>query len=130
MKRATLIWVVVCLGLVFFLENCSSPSSSEPPAKANVVMFEGPIYVEDELSFSYKGTVKNSGNKNAQFTKVYIYLRKSDNSLIDQEDTYVDDTDLAPQETSAWEWMWLDFDGSIRAKMDKTKTTFEIKWDE
>ena len=116
--------------LALLLPNCKSPAEPEQPKHANVIMFEGPIYVEDELSFSYKGTVKNVGLITAKFAKVYIYLRKSDNSLIDKQDTYIDDTELLAQETSAWDWMWLDFDGTLRDKMDKNKTTFEIKWDE
>ncbi len=130
MRKNILVWAAISLGFLIFTEKCSSPSSPESPKHANVIISEGPIYIEDDLSFSYKGSVKNIGQIPAKFTKVYIYLRDSNNNLVDQDDTYVDDDDLAPQETSAWDWMWLDFDGSIRAKMDKTKTTFEIKWDE
>jgi hypothetical protein len=117
--------------MVAILPTCKSSESpdNEPAKAANVIMQEGPIFVDGYTIFSYKGTVKNTGTANAGFTKIYIYLRRSDNSLIDQDYTYADDVDLAPGETAPWEIIFLDDGGAIRAAMDKSKTTYEIKWD-
>lgn len=130
MKRLYLL----CIGLIF-LVRCESPTSSPspppPPAlHANVIMFEGPLFEEDEYSFYYKGRVKNIGNAEAKWIRIYVFIRKSDNTLISQDYTYADDYDLLPGETSAWDIMWLDFEHAIRDQMDKSKTTYEIKWDE
>jgi len=118
---------------ITFLVACESPSSSEPepPAKhANVVMLEGPLFEDGYLLFEYKGRLQNKGDATAKFTKVYVYVRKADNALIAQEDTYADDTDLIPQETTAWNVLFWDDTHSIRDQMDQGKLTYEIKWDE
>lgn len=120
---------LLSLCVILLLSSCESPTSSEPEKAANVIMFEGPIFEDGYTIFWYKGRVKNVGNANADFGKIYVYVRKSDNSLIAQEWSYIDDTDLAPQETSAWDVLFSDDNHAIRDAMDKSKTTYEIKWD-
>jgi hypothetical protein len=93
-------------------------------------LLEGPLFEDGYTIFWYKGRLQNIGQANAKFTKVYVYVRKSDNTLLAQEWTYADDDDLAPQETTAFDVLFSDDSHSIRDQMDKGKTTFEIKWDE
>lgn len=121
---------LLVIGLILLaLISCKSPESSEPEKLANVVMIEGPIFEDGYTIFWYKGRVQNKGDATASFSKIYIYIRKSDNTLIAQEWSYVDDTDLTPSETSAWDVLFSDDSHSIRDAMDKSKTTYEIKWD-
>lgn len=97
---------------------------------ANVIMQEGPLYKETDWTFTYFGIVKNIGNKKAWFTKIYIYLHDSGGNLVDYDWNYADDTELDPSETSPWEWTWWDDNKDLRNNFDKSKTTYEIKWDE
>ena len=120
-------WLLLGLSFIAFFLACESITG--PEKKANVIMLEGPIFEDGYTIFYYKGRVKNIGTANAKFTKVYIYIRKSDNSLIAQEYTYVDDDDLAPNETSVFDVLISDSGRTIRDHMDKAKTTYEIKWD-
>lgn len=127
MRKGYVAFLVICL----FMASCESPSKSEPPAKhANVIMLEGPLFQDGHIIFEYKGRLKNVGEATAKFTKVYIYVRKSDNSLLAQDYTYADDTDLVPQETTAWNVIFMDENHAIRNQMDKSKLSYEIKWDE
>ena len=134
MKIKILIW-----GFLFlFLIACEKenewstlpglPEPEETPI-ANVIMFEGPIYEDGNLIFTYKGVVKNVGNKLAEYVKIYIYIRKSDSSLITYDYMYADDPHLNPGETSPWSLIFWDDDKKIRNQMDKSKMTYEIKWD-
>ena len=120
---------LLCISLALIV-SCKDLTSPEPEKHANVIMLEGPLFEDGYIIFSYKGRLQNVGQINAKFTKVYVYVRKSDNTLIAQEWTYADDTDLAPQETTAWDVIFMDENHSIRDQMDKSKTTTEIKWDE
>lgn len=97
---------------------------------ANVIMTEGPKWKEDEWTFSYFGIVKNIGNKEASYVKVYIYLYDSSGDLIDYDYTYVDKIHLDPDESSPWEESWWDDDKAIRKKINKSKTKYEIEWSE
>ena len=127
---------LLCMGLIFWAACESStspptPTPPTPPAKhAKVVVIEGPIFEDGYIIFWYKGRVRNDGEITAKFSKIYFYVRDSGNSLIAQEWTYIDDTDLVPAETSAFDIIFSDENHSIRDKMDKSKTTYEIKWDE
>jgi hypothetical protein len=107
----------------------SSTTSPEAPKTANVVMLEGPNFEDGYSIFWYKGRAQNKGTAAASYAKVYIYIRKTDSSLIAQEWTYLDDTDLQPGETTPFEVLFSDDDHSIRDHMDKSKTTSEFKWD-
>jgi len=93
-------------------------------------MIQGPKYKETSGTFSYFGIVKNIGTYEASFVKVYIYLNDTGGNLVDYDWNYIDKTDLKPNEQSSWEWTWLDFDGSLRKKFDKSKTEYEIEWSE
>jgi hypothetical protein len=129
MKRIFLL----CFSLIALFASCESPESSEPTpvAKhAKVVVIEGPLFEDGYSIFWYKGRVRNDGEITAKFSKIYFYIRDSGNSLIAQEWTYIDDTDLVPAETSAFDVLFSDDGHSIRDRMDKSKTTYEIKWDE
>ena len=97
---------------------------------ADVRMTVGPKYKEDDWTFTYFGRVKNFGQWKADFAKVYIYLYNSSGNLIDQDYGYVDDTELSPGEASPWEVSWWDDDKKIRKKIDKSRTEYEIQWNE
>src|SRR4030042_4285289 len=117
------------LGVCLFMYSCESPSSESVPVvkHANVIMLEGPLFEDGYSLFEYKGRLQNIGEATAKFTKVYVYVRKSDSTLIAQEDTYADDTDLVPQETTAWNVLLWDEDHAIRNSMEKHKLTYETK---
>ena len=122
---------ILCLSLAA-LTACKSPEDTnipEPDKQANVIMLEGPLFEDGYTIFWYKGRVKNIGQATAEFAKIYIYCRKSDSTLIAQEWSYIDDTEIVPDETSAWDVLFSDDNHSIRDQMDKAKTTYEIKWD-
>jgi len=121
--------LIVYLCVTLWMMSCKNPVSPAAEKRANVIMLEGPIFEDGYTIFWYKGRVKNIGEANARFTRIYIYARKSDNTLLAQEWTYADDTDLAPQETSAWSVVFSDSSHVIRDQMDKSKMTYEIKWD-
>ncbi len=119
--------------VILFLAACESPSSSDAPAPvkhASVVMIEGPLFEDGYTIFWYKGRVRNDGQGTAKFSQIYFYLRDSGNNLIAQEYSYIDDTELVPQETSAFDVLFSDDNHSIRDHMDKSKMSYEIKWDE
>ena len=97
---------------------------------ADVVMISGPTWKESDWTFSYFGIAKNNGTYEASFVKIYIYLYDQNNVLIDYDYTYVDKTDLKPGEQSPWEEIWWDDDKSIRNRVDKSKTEYEIEWSE
>ncbi|GEM_PF-750929 len=126
MKRA-LLCVAVCL--IICSQACKSLLNPDEPAKpeANVVVIEGPIFEDGYTLFFVKGRVENSGNAAAKFSKITIYIRNSSSGLIAQDWTYVDDTDLQPNETSPFDVLFSDDNHSIRDKMDFSKTTWEIK---
>jgi len=96
---------------------------------ANVIMIEGPKFKKDQYTFSYFGKVKNIGNRKADFVKVYIYLNDSNEKLVDYKYSYVDKTDLEINETSTWTVTWF-FENELLNKIDKSKTTYEIEWEE
>lgn len=129
MKKLILLCVVVCLSLMGC--NKSSPTSPDPPApKANVIMHEGPLWrvsASGNLAYHY-GIVKNIGNRTADYTKVYIYLYKSDGGLLLFEYTYADKTEIQPNDTSPWEVLWWYPD--IKDQFDPSKTKYEIEWSE
>jgi hypothetical protein len=114
---------LVCLSMA----GCGKDSPLGPGKKANVVMIEGPVFVDGYSLFEYQGRVKNAGDATAKLTDVYIYLRRSDNSLIEQDYAYVGE--LTPGETAPWNVLFWDEDHAKRNAMDKSKTTYEIKWD-
>jgi hypothetical protein len=122
-------WAILGFVLFLALAGCGKDSILGPDKKANVVMIEGPVFVDGYTIFEYQGRVKNNGDATAKFAKVYIYLRRSDSSLIEQDYSYVDDTDLASGETSPWDVLFSDDDHVKRNIMDKSKMTYEIKWD-
>lgn len=123
--------VFLCIVLTAAIACQDSSSPTTPAVKhANVIMLEGPIFEDGYSLFEYKGRVKNTGEATASFAKIYIYVRKSDSSLLAQADSYVDDTELTPQETSAWDVLFWDEDHKIRDTMDSGKLTYELKWDE
>lgn len=138
MKRL-LIVLVVFLFLASCKETPTSPITSTTttsttttttvPAKANVVVIEGPIFEDGYSLFSVKGRVQNKGDATAKYAKITIYIRDSGSVLIAQEWSYIDDTDLMPNETSPWSVLFWDENKSIRNKMNFSKTTWEIKWD-
>jgi len=99
------------------------------PKKANVIVIEGPIFEDGYWIFQVKGRVQNKGDATAKFAKITIYIRDSAGSLLAQETSYIDDTDLAPNETSPWGVLFWDEDSAIRNNMNFSKTTWEIKWD-
>lgn len=127
MKKAFFL-MVICLCLAS-CESPNSPEKEEVKLTANVIMIEGPVFEDGYTIFYYKGRVQNTGTASAKYAKIYVYLRKTDGSLIAQEYSYVDDTDLAPSETSPWDVIFSDGDKVKRGAMDKSKTTYEIKWD-
>lgn len=97
---------------------------------ADVIMISGPLYKEDEWSFTYFGKVKNQGTYEASFVKVYIYLNDSNGNLVDYDWNFIDKTDLKPNEQSPWSWTWWDENRSLRNKIDKSKTEYDIEWSE
>lgn len=101
------------------------------PVGANVIMTEGPIFIDGYSVFTYKGIVKNIGYAKAFYVKVYIYLRKTDGYLLDFDYAYIDSTDpphLNQNETSGWSILFSDSDHSKRNAMNKSKTTYSIQW--
>jgi len=129
MAKRLLCAVIMCLAMA----GCGKDSPLEPVKKANVVMIEGPIFVDDGNSFRYQGRVQNKGDATAKFAKLYVYLRRSDNSLLEQAYTNLGNLSsffsLAPAETAPWAIPFGDADHAIRDAMDRSKTTYEIKWD-
>ncbi len=97
---------------------------------AILVMTQGPKWKETEWTFAYFGIVKNNGTWKAEFVKVYIYLYNKNGGLIDTKFSYVDKTNISPGEKSSWEVSWWDDDKSIRKKIEKSKTEYEIEWSE
>jgi len=95
----------------------------------NVVMIEGPVFQDGYSLFEYKGIVKNIGNANAEWVKIYVYVYNSAGSLLDYEYTYADDYMLMPGESSPWNVLFWDDQKLTRNQMDHSKTTYEIKWD-
>jgi len=124
--RHVFIVLMICLCLISI--SCKDIFAPEPK-KANIVVIEGPIFEDSYIIFYVKGRVQNKGNAAAKFAKITIYIRDSSGGLIAQEWSYIDDTDLAPNETSPWEVLFWDDDRGIRNRMDFSKTTWEIKWD-
>ena len=120
-------WAILGIVLFLALSGCGKDSILGPDKKANVVMIEGPVFVDGYSIFQYQGRVRNDGDATAKFAKVYVYLRRSDNSLIEQGYSYIDDSDLAPGETSPWDVLFSDDDHVKRNIMDKSKMTYEIK---
>lgn len=127
MKKAFCL-VVTCLCLAA-CESPNSPEKEEVKLTANVVMTEGPVFEDGYTIFYYKGSVKNIGTGPASYVKIYVFLRRTDGSLITQEYSYSDDYNLEPGESSPWDVLISDGDKAKRGAMDKSKTTFEIKWD-
>lgn len=123
--------VAVCLALAGCGKSPLTPDEPDPVVPhANVVMTEGPLYLDEEWTFEFKGTVKNIGTRSANYAKVYIYLRNSSGTLVDQDYGFADDTDLAVGESSPWDVSWWDDGRGIRDRIDVSKTTYEIFWDE
>jgi hypothetical protein len=123
MKTKLLIMPLLCL--TFFFCNLF-PVKKE----ANVVMVEGPIFESSATIIYYKGRVQNKGGGKALWLKIYIYIRDSAGNLLAQEETYADDYELEPGETSAWDVIFSYDEYSLRDAMDQTKTTYKIEWDE
>lgn len=128
MKRA-LLYVAVCL--IVLAPACKSLLDPDEPTAptANVVMIEGPILEDYSSFFIVKGRVQNKGTAAAKFGKITIYIRSVSGGLIAQDWSYLDDTDLQPNETSPFGVLISDDNHSIRNQMDFSKTTWEIKWD-
>ena len=126
MRYAILFVLIICLCLGMI--SCKDIFAPEPK-KANVIVIEGPIFEDGYWIFQVKGRVQNKGDATAKFAKITIYIRDSAGSLLAQETSYIDDTDLAPNETSPWGVLFWDEDSAIRNNMNFSKTTWEIKWD-
>ena len=97
---------------------------------ARVVMISGPTWKEDDWSFTYFGKVKNRGIWKASFTKIYISLYNKNGGLITTDYCYADKTEIKPGSTSNWDLRFSDFDKSLRKKVAKGKTKYEIEWSE
>ena len=123
MKKVFLFYIA----LIFF-SACNTPTEAEK--HANVILIEGPIFEDGYTIFFYKGRVRNDGEIAAKFSKIYFYIRDSGNNLLAQEWTFIDDDDLTPGETSAFDVLFSDDGHSIRDRKDDSKMTYEIKWDE
>ena len=125
MKRA-LLCVAVCL--IICSQACKSLLNPDEPAGRQTLSLLKARSLRTATSlFFVKGRVENSGNAAAKFSKITIYIRNSSSGLIAQDWTYVDDTDLQPNETSPFDVLFSDDNHSIRDKMDFSKTTWEIK---
>lgn len=125
MRRFALLFLI--LALIASSDACKS--SSEPDKNANVVMIEGPIFVDGTTNFTYKGRVQNKGQARAGFTRVIISIRNSSASLLQKGETNVEDAALEPNEISTWEMTFSDPNRTLRDSMDKDKLTYEIKWE-
>jgi len=123
-------WVILIAVLCIPFSRCGQDSLFAPTKKANVVMIEGPVFVDGYSIFEYQGRVKNNGTATAMFTKVYVYLRRSNNSLIEQNFSFIADIDLASGEMAPWSVLFSDGNYAKRDAMDKSKTTYEILWNE
>jgi SLAP domain-containing protein len=122
------LFIVIIFLVIIFSFGCDSLFG--PDKKADVVMFEGPIFEDGYTIFYVKGRVKNQGDNTAEFTQITIYIRDSAGGLIAQETTYIDDNYLSPGNTSPWSVIFSDSEHNIRDQMDFDETTYEIKWDE
>ena len=112
-----------------FQDSPTAPSTPRAVAPANVVIIEGPLFVDGYTIFYIKGRVQNQGKTRASFAKVTFYVRTSASVLLAQETSYIDDYDLDPDETAPFEVLFSDSGRAIRNAMDFSKTTWEIKWD-
>jgi hypothetical protein len=108
----------------------STTTTTIPPVGANVIMTEGPIFIDGYSFFTYKGIVKNIGYAKAFNVKIYIYLRKTNGYLLDFDYTYIDtiSTDLNQNEIAGWSILFPDSDHSKKNAMNKSKTTYSIQW--
>lgn len=80
------------------------------------------------LYFDYTGVVKNTGTAQANSVRVYIYVYNSQGTLIENEWKFADSQTLAPQAISAYTVKFSDEGSAVRNQLDKSKTTYEIKW--
>ncbi len=131
MKRWALILGIALLAACGS-DTPTSPSVPSVPAvkHANVVFSEGPIMTQDDYTIDFKGTVKNTGQRQADYVKIYIYIRMTDGTLIEQNYSYADDYNLAVNESSPWEVSFWDYERTLRSRANLSKTTYEIKWEE
>jgi len=117
------IWAGVFLAVLVLAYGMVAGQEKKP----RVTMVEGPVYEEIGPILAYKGVAKNVGDTAAESVRVYIYLRRSDGSLITHNYAYLEV--LRPGETYPWEIFFADAEETLRHSMDRAKTTYEIKWD-
>jgi uncharacterized protein YcfL len=120
--------LIACV-IILAIVACKSSNDGNGGGSANVVMVEGPTFVDGTIFFEYKGMVKNTGSALATNVKVYIFVYRADGTTIDQEWSLVDSQNLASQATSTYTIRFSDDGSWIRNQMDHSKTNFEIKWD-
>jgi len=116
---------VVFAALIYLLLSGFGCKSILDPT-INVVLIEGPTFEQSVSIFRYTGRVKNTGDGTASYGQIKIYVFDTEGTLLAQNWNWFDDNKLAPGETSAFEVVFLDEDGAIRAKMDLSKTTYKI----
>ena len=124
-----LVILIVAVSLLMISPACKNIFGPDDPETANVVLIEGPIFEDASFYFWVKGRVQNTGTITATFAKITIFIRDAAGTLLAQDWSYIDDTELVAGETSAFDVIIDDDGGGVRAAMDFSKTTWEIKWD-
>jgi hypothetical protein len=125
MKKPQTFKVILALAICFVLVSCDLFNTKK---FANVIMVEGPRLEDAGDSFSYTGRVLNRGEGKANWVKVYINIFDSLNSPMVTNLAVIDETHLAPGESSTWRVTFNDADYEIRDLMDPAYTTYDIDW--
>lgn len=120
MRKRAVFAALVCLLLsAFGCESFFDPA-------VTVVIIEGPTFQESIAIFGFTGRVKNTGDAKAMYVRIKISVFNAAGTLLAQNWDYCDDTELKAGETAAFEVVFLDEDGKIRASLDHSKTTADV----
>ncbi len=121
--------LVIACAIILSIVACKSSDNGGGGGTANVVMVEGPTFEDGTIFFNYKGVIKNTGSAEAKDIRIYIFVYRQDGTTIDQEWSFADSRNLAPQATSPYTIRFSDDGSWIRDQMDQSKTNYEIRWD-
>ncbi len=97
---------------------------------ADVRMVSEPKWDEGEWTIEYIGKVRNYGIWTARDTAVCVYLYYENGDSLTHDCDPIVDFELKPGETSSYIVDFWDPDKKLRNKVDKSRTTFGIEWEE
>jgi len=125
MKKSVLFAVLV--GLLLSASGCDSILNPTKVVKLEIV--EGPTFQNGSMMFGLTGRVKNTGEKTAMYARIVFNLYDSSGNFLIQDWNYLEDSKLEEGEISTFEVLFADEDGTIRAKLDMSKTAASFYWD-